>query len=249
MNTSQSAVREAENSHRQSTETSHMGLLFHLSYILKFVWGLFLAMLKGARAILRPCFTSRPKPQPAVLPHYIPPLSRVDISIELTGAAPTTTLNTHSPSINTIQPPAPVASHTNSIPKPDPPTPPKTSPTTAQFLATLTDLEAQMHTHQFYDLERELEDMDNHMAQMFDFSLIPHKSVSPPPSPPEYPIPLVLAQSPPLARRDGKTIQILPMIREMSEHSPTRTPPFDPRWSIVTFQPLWGPRTQVRTVY
>ncbi|KAL5632212.1 hypothetical protein ACGC1H_000269 [Rhizoctonia solani] len=248
INTPMSTVRQTQTPRRQSEETSNMGLLSQLSYIFKFLWGLFSTMLKGAFTILRACFASRPKPQPTVLPHYIPTLSRVDLSFELTGAAPTTALNAHSPSKTTIQPPAPAASPTNGIPKPDLSIPPKTSPTTAQFIATLTDLEAQMNTHQFYDLERELEDMDNHMAQMFDFS---RKTVSPPPSPPKLPIPLILPQLPPPAHRDGKAIQILPMIREASEHSlnSTHTPPIAPPRSIVTFQPLWGPRTQVRTVY
>ncbi|KDN35023.1 hypothetical protein RSAG8_11934, partial [Rhizoctonia solani AG-8 WAC10335] len=245
------ACKAHEHRRRQSADASNMGLLSQLSRVFKFLWGLFLAMLKGAFAILRIPVTPRSKSQPTILPHYIPPLSRVDVSMELTGAAPTTVSSAQSPSPSnhTIQTPAQAVLPTN----PDLPAPQKSSPTTAQFLATLTDLEAQMSNHQFYDLERELEDMDSHMARMNEnFPWIPRQTaVSSPPSPPETPIPLLLPQPPPPARRDRKTIQILPMICEVSENSPNliHTPPFEPGWSVVTFRPLWGPRTQVRTAY
>ncbi|KAG8743720.1 hypothetical protein FRC11_013757 [Ceratobasidium sp. 423] len=229
-----------------------MGFLSQLAHFFALVWGLFLVSVKGAFDFLRSPFTSKPKPQPSVLPQYNQPSSRADVFLEPAVAASSITLSAPSPPNDVIQTPPRAVSPTARVSSPDPPAPPKTSPTTAKFLATLTDLEAQMNNHQFYDLERELEDMDNQMAQMFDFSWIPSKAaVSPVQSPPDSPIAVILPRAPPPARRDRKTIQILPMIYEVSENSPdlSHTPPYDARWSIVTFQPLWGPRAQVGGAY
>ncbi|KAH7335641.1 hypothetical protein B0J17DRAFT_49951 [Rhizoctonia solani] len=210
-------------------------------------WSLFSATVKEAFSIIRSPFTSKSsKSQPPVLPYYIPPLPRADTSLEQTITASSTTLDVSSISDNAIRTPARAVAPTILVPKPDRPSSPDTSPTTAHFLATLTDLEARMNNHQFYDLERELADMDSHMAQLFDFAWMPSKASTPNPS--DIPITMILPQAPPPARRDGKTIQILPMICEVSENSPdlANTPPYDPRrWSIISFQPLWGPRAQV----
>ncbi|CAE6492716.1 unnamed protein product [Rhizoctonia solani] len=242
------------NEHRQSQSapTKNTGFLSQLVHLFAIVWRLLSVAVKGAFAALQSPFTSKPRSQPSVLPQHIPPSSRADIPIEPTVIASSTTLGVPSPPDTIIQTPPRAVSPTTRVPKPDSPVSPNPSPTTAKFLATLTDLEAQMNNHQFYDLERELEDMDNHMTQMFDFSWMPRGITAPPgQSSPSSPISVTLPQAPPPARRDGKTIQILPMICEVSENSPdlTHTPPYDARWSIVTFQPLWGPRAQVGSAY
>ncbi|KAJ1300326.1 hypothetical protein OPQ81_005147 [Rhizoctonia solani] len=236
------------NEHRkhQSMTTDNNGFSSRFARLFAAVGGLFTRAIKGAFAILRSPFTSKSESQSPILPQYIPSSSQVDVSLDATTTPPSTVPSAPSMSDNAIQAPARAVTPTNRPPNSDSTPSPKASPTTARFLATLTDLEAQMNNHQFYDLERELEAMDNQMAQMFDFPWMPHKT------PPESPIPVVLPQAPPPARRDGKTIQILPMICEVSENSPdlAHTPPYDPRrWSIVTFQPLWGPRAQVGTAY
>ncbi|CAE6424594.1 unnamed protein product [Rhizoctonia solani] len=236
----------------QSSASSNTGILSRLSQLFFTRWRLFSATVKGAFSTLRSPFASKSsKSQPPVLPYYIPPLPRADTSLEPTIAS-LATLGASSAD-DTIRTPARAVMPNHDISKPDIPASPDTSPTTARFLATLTDLEARMNNHQFYDLERELADMDSHMAQLFNFSWMPSKTAPTlEPNPSEIPITMILPQAPPPARRDGKTIQILPMICEVSENSPdlANTPPYDPRrWSIITFQPLWGPRTQVGAAY
>ncbi|CAE6526119.1 unnamed protein product [Rhizoctonia solani] len=241
---------------RPSAANSKPGLLSHLSRLFSTARRVFLSMVKGASVTLRSLFTFRPKTQPPIIPRHVPHSTRVDTPSESPATASLTIHSAASASDHEIQTPVRAVSPTNHVPNLELPAPLKTSPTTAQFLATLTDLEAQMNNHILYDLERELEDMDNQMSHMFDFPWMPRKTTTPirtlTPSPPPSPIPMILPQAPPPARRDGRTIEILPMICEVSESSAElgRTPPYDPRrWSIATFQPLWGPRTQVGAVY
>ncbi|KAL5632202.1 hypothetical protein ACGC1H_000266 [Rhizoctonia solani] len=241
---------------RPSAASPHAGLLFRLSRLFSIARGRFLTTVKGASVKLRSLFTFKSKPQPPILPRHVSNSTRVDTPSEAPTTASLTTHSAASTSDHEIQTPVRTVSPTNRVPKLDLPAPPKTSPTTAQFLTTLTDLEAQINNHSLYDLERELEDMDNQMSRMFDFPWMARKPTAPTrtltPSPPPSPIPMILPQAPPPARRDGRTIEILPMICEVSESSAElgRTPPYDPRrWSIVTFQPLWGPRAQIGATY
>ncbi|KAF8671811.1 hypothetical protein RHS04_08064 [Rhizoctonia solani] len=249
------------NGHGQPHPTTSMnnGFLSRLFHIFVVTFGIFSAAIKRSFLILRSPFRPKPAPRPTILPQYTPPMTttRINDSLERTIAPPSIAPSASSASDNPIRTPTRVFSPTNHSPKPDLPSSRSTSPTTARFITTLNDLEAQMHNHQFYDLERELEDMDNRMAQMFDFSWIPSKApmsfnLPPVTTPPETPVQIILPQAPPPARRDRKTIQILPMICEVSENSPDlhRTPPYDhTRWSIITFQPLWGPRAYAGMAY
>ncbi|CEL60487.1 hypothetical protein RSOLAG1IB_09680 [Rhizoctonia solani AG-1 IB] len=242
---------------RQSVATANNGFLSRLSHLFATIWALLSLVARRGTLILRSTFSSKSKDQSSILPQHIQSGTRADDSVERVVTVSPTAPSASNASGNPIQTPARAVSPTNNNSKRDLRSSRSASPTTARFLTTLNDLEAQMKNHQFYDLERELEDMDNHMAQMFDFAWMPGKTPvsfvpASVPSPPGSPVRVMLPQAPPPIRRDGKTIQILPIICEVSENSPdlNRTPPYDHnRWSIVTFQPLWGPRAYAGMAY
>ncbi|CAE6374385.1 unnamed protein product [Rhizoctonia solani] len=246
------------NKHRRrpSTTKTKVGLLARLVRVFSIVREQSSAIVKGAFDILQSPFASKSKPQPPILPLHVSPVTQVDTCLESPAIPSLAIHNAPSASESTLRTPPRAVSPANRASTPDLLASPKTSPTTAHFLATLADLETRMNNHEFYDLERELENMDSQMSRLFDFPWAIPKAISPistfTPSPPPSPAPMILPRAPPPARRDGKTIQILPMICEVSENSADLgcVPPYDPRrWSIISFQPLWGPRAQVGTMY
>ncbi|KAH7335640.1 hypothetical protein B0J17DRAFT_719242 [Rhizoctonia solani] len=110
---------------------SNTGFLSQLAHLFAIIWALFSAAVKGAFALLRFPFASKPDSQPTVLPHYIPPLSRVDITIDLAGPTPSATLGAPSTDASIMSTPDPAVMPAGRTPKPHLPIPQKTSPTTA----------------------------------------------------------------------------------------------------------------------
>ncbi|KAF8598673.1 hypothetical protein BDV93DRAFT_561064 [Ceratobasidium sp. AG-I] len=229
-------------------------------------------------ASIRSPFCPRSPPLP-LLPHFIPPLPGVNISLDneslssATSLCMPTTPSDPIPVTDTILAmvsiPSCALEPTYRTPKPQASTEMFRAPlknlcysskldSTAKFRSVLADLEAQMEQHTFYDLDRELEQLDDQRS--FGLGNLLSLKNLPPLVSPQVPLsicstglgpvnspesPMLLPQVPVPARCYNNTIQVLPVITEVEESSPylLRTPPYDASsWYVSRFNPLSGAR-------
>ncbi|CAE6467563.1 unnamed protein product [Rhizoctonia solani] len=106
-------------------------------------------LVKGVFSILRSLFSSKSETLPSIPPHHIPPTSRVNGAFDQTVTSSSAAPSASSTSENPIQTPARTVFPTNRALELELPSSQSTSPTTARFLTTLNDLEAQMNNHKF----------------------------------------------------------------------------------------------------